>query len=270
MKVLDFGIENVMEVYEGPGGLLWEMLMGELIHCGGEESTRALARDAGIREGMKVLDICSALGGPARLLAREFGAQVTGLDATPRMIQEAIRRTEEAGLSDRVTFKHGNALDLPFRRGTFDVVWGEDAWCYVTDKARLVREAARVLKPGGVLAFTDWVQTGDMSDEEMEALYAFMAFPYMETIPGYVALVQQAGLVLTHAADLSPHFRECMRAYESDLQERLKPAVIHQFGQEVYEAALAGVSLWRKAADEGKVGRGRFIARKPDQPTVSV
>lgn len=263
MKVLDYGIENVMEVYEGPGGALWEMLMGELIHCGGEDSTRALAQIAEIREGMKVLDICSALGGPARLLAREFGAYVTGLDATPRMIQEAVRRTEEAGLSDQVTFKHGNALDLPFRGGTFDVVWGEDAWCYVTDKARLIGEAARVLKPGGVLAFTDWVQTGEMSDDEMEALYGFMAFPYMETIPGYVQLIQQAGLRVTHTADMSAHFRECMHTYESDLQERLKPAVIQQFGQGFFDAALAGVALWRKAADEGKVGRGRFVARKP-------
>lgn len=263
MRVLDYGIENVMEVYEGPGGALWEMLMGELIHCGGEESTRTLAQIAEIREGMRVLDICSALGGPARLLAREFGAYVTGLDATPRMIQEAVRRTEEAGLSDRVMFKHGNALDLPFRRGTFDVVWGEDAWCYVTDKDRLIREAARVLKPGGVLAFTDWVQTAEMSDDEMEALYGFMAFPYMETIPGYVQLIQQAGLAVTHTADMSSHFRECMHAYESDLQERLKPAVVQQFGQEFFDAALAGVALWRKAADEGKVGRGRFVARKP-------
>jgi ubiquinone/menaquinone biosynthesis C-methylase UbiE len=238
--------------------------MGELIHCGGAESTRLLARKAGVGAGTMMLDICSALGGPARLLAREFGADVTGLDATGRMVEEAIKRTANAGLSDRVRFRLGNALDIPFRRDTFDVVWGEDAWCYITDKERLIREAVRVLKPGGTLAFTDWVQTGDMSDEEMDALYGFMAFPYMETISGYAALMDANGLKVEEAEDLSEHFCECMRLYENDLQNRLRPMVVGHFGQELYDGAFAGVALWRKASEEGKVGRGRFIARKPN------
>ena len=41
---------------------------------------------------------------------------------------------------------------------TADFVWGEDAWCYVVDKPRLVAEAARLVKPGGTIAFTDWVE----------------------------------------------------------------------------------------------------------------
>ena len=62
-----------------------------------------------------MLDVCSALGGPARHLASTYGCRVTGLDATTRMIEEAIRRTAEAGLADRIAFKQGNALEMPFR-----------------------------------------------------------------------------------------------------------------------------------------------------------
>ena len=96
---LDVGIENVTEEYDGPGGVLWEMLMGEQIHVGGAKETDILARKAGMTAGSHVLDVCSALGGPARHLAKKYGCRVIGLDAARRMHEDAIRRTQEAGLS---------------------------------------------------------------------------------------------------------------------------------------------------------------------------
>ena len=165
-KHIDISIAEVSEAYAGAVGTLWEMVMGEEIHIGGTVATRELAVLAGITKDDRVLDICSALGGPARHLAAEFGCRVTGIDATPAMVEEATRRTAAAGLEGRVTFRLGNALDLPFRESSFDTVWGQDAWCYVTDKARLIREAARVTRPGGTIAFTDWIQLRDVPDDE--------------------------------------------------------------------------------------------------------
>jgi len=88
-------------------------------------------------------------------------------------------------LSHLIAFRLGNALDMPFHASTFDVVLGQDAWCYLTDKEKLVGEVHRVLKPDGVIAFTDWIQVGNMSDTEWEDLNSFMAFPSMETLDGY-------------------------------------------------------------------------------------
>ena len=68
---LDFTLPDVQQVYEGPVGVLWEMLMGEQIHVGAEKETDILAEKAGINQDTYVLDICSALGGPARHLARK-------------------------------------------------------------------------------------------------------------------------------------------------------------------------------------------------------
>ena len=96
-KRLDVTIGNVNEVYDGPGGILWEMLMGEQIHVGGEQETEILAKKAGVGADSHVLDVCSALGGPARHLAHTYGCSVTGLDATQRMHAEAISRTKQAG-----------------------------------------------------------------------------------------------------------------------------------------------------------------------------
>ena len=261
-KKLDVTIGSVNEVYDGAGGILWEMLMGEQIHVGAETETDLLADKAGITAETHLLDVCSALGGPARYLAKKYACRVTGLDATKRMDEEANRRTEEAGLSDKIDYRLGNALDMPFPASTFDVVWGQDAWCYITDKERLIEECARVLKPGGTLAFTDWLETGPMSDDEVTALNTFMVFPYMETLDGYAALAEAAGLTVVEKEDLSASFAPSIQGYLDMVQNDFRQAIIDNYGQEMYDAVEQGITLWRDASAAGKVGRGRLIARK--------
>ncbi len=259
---LDVGLEQVSEVYSGPGGLLWEMLMGEQIHVGGAPETDVLARHAGVNAASAVLDVCSALGGPARHLAHTTGCRVVGLDGTAKMHAEAERRTRLAGLESRVTFVLGDALDMPFPPATFDVVWGQDAWCYVTDKGRLIAECARVLKPGGVVAFTDWIETGPMSDDTWTALNAFMVFPYLETLDGYAGLAASAGLVVEGREDLSADFARHVQSYLDSLTSTHRQGIVAAYGQDLYDEAARGITLWRDASAVGQVGRGRLIARK--------
>ncbi|MGZ7130052.1 MAG: hypothetical protein ACXVIX_02690 [Halobacteriota archaeon] len=81
----DFSANDVSAVYAGPGGKLWELLMGEEVHIGGVEQTDYLAEKAGIDgrgKDLTLLDICSALGGPARHLAEKYGIRVVGVDIT--------------------------------------------------------------------------------------------------------------------------------------------------------------------------------------------
>ena len=261
-NMLDITIGNVNEVYDGSGGILWEMLMGEQIHVGGEQETDILAQKAGVGPKSHLLDVCSALGGPARHLAKTYGCRVTGLDATRRMHEEAIRRTRQAGLDDRVGFIFGNALDMPFPANTFDVVWGQDAWCYITDKNRLIGECARVMKPGGILAFTDWLETGAMSRDEWDALHTFMVFPYMETLEGYASLAESAGLTVIGQEDLTPDFARNVQMYLDDVQNRFRQGIVDSYGREMFDEVERGITLWRNASAAGKVGRGRIIARK--------
>lgn len=261
-KRLNYSLDDVRKIYEGPVGVLWEMLMGEEIHVGGETETDILAEKAGINNTTRVLDICSALGGPARHLAKKYGCRVTGLDGTEKMLTEARRRTEEAGLSDMIEYKAGDAQEIPFQDGTFDVVWGQDAWCYVEDKNRLIKESHRVLKPGGVVAFTDWIQVGSMSEKEWEDLNNFMVFPYMETLDGYKDILNETGFEITEKEDLSKDFAEHCHKYQGILQNELKGGIIENYGEELYSAAETGLAMWVSAADENKVGRGRLIAKK--------
>ncbi len=261
-KKLDFTIADVVDVYSGPVGILWEMLMGEQIHVGGEKETDALAKKAHLEKNSTVLDVCSALGGPARYLARKYGCTITGLDATQKMIDEAMKRTEQQELSHLITYKLGNALDMPFKSETFDVVLGQDAWCYVTNKNRLLQEAKRVLKPRGIIAFTDWLQIGTMIESEWIDLNSFMVFPYMETLDGYVNELKGLDFKILEAEDVSVDFTAHCHIYQDMLRKTLKDSIIAQYGKELFEAADSGLAKWVQAADESKVGRGRIIAQK--------
>jgi sarcosine/dimethylglycine N-methyltransferase len=261
-KRYDYTGKDVQDVYDGPGGLLWEAVMSEQIHSGKDEVTDRMAAAVGLKPGVHVLDVCSALGAPARHIAKKYGVKVTGLDFTKTMNAKAIERNKAAGLDNVITIVDGNAMDMPFKKETFDVVWGQEAWCYVTDKDQLMEEAARVLKPGGKVIFTDWVITGKPTEEELAKLYESMAFPYMETLQGWADLMKKYGLRNIEVKDQTDEYAKCFDEYKKMVEVDLKPAIMKNFGPELFGFATGLVDLWRDAAHAHKVGRGWYMAEK--------
>lgn len=259
----DFSVKDVSDAYDGPVGLLWEILMGDHIHVGGEAETKRLADKLKIDKNTYLLDVCSALGGPARYIAKNYGSKIVGLDITETMLRKAQERTEADGLTDLIEYRRGNALDIPERSNTFDVVWGQDAWCYITSKERLIEEVVRVCKPGGKIGFTDWIlgSTPMSSQEEADFLFEFMIFPNMETIEGYKALLEKNNCRVIEVKDLQEDFTKHMYIYFEKVQS-IKEDVVKGFGEELYQVAESGVKAWVKAADDNKVSRGLWIAEK--------
>ena len=80
----------------------------------------------------------------------------------------------------------GDALNLPFENQTFDIVWGQDAWCHIPNKEQLITQAHRVLVPGGCVAFTDWVEIGPMAADERKTLLSAMAAPQAKGDPNNI------------------------------------------------------------------------------------
>jgi SAM-dependent methyltransferase len=124
------------------------------LHARGLEATADHTKPLGLGPGATVLDIGSGLGGPARFMAVTFGCAVTGIDLTPEFVEAANEFTRRCGLPGRVTFRQGDALALPFPDASFDAVTCQYVAMNIEDKATLLRQAARVLKRGGRLAFS--------------------------------------------------------------------------------------------------------------------
>jgi len=117
-----------------------------------------VVRSARIRAGELVLDIACGTGNTA-LMARARGAVVTGLDLTPELLAIARKRATDADYAD-ITWKEGDAENLPFPDGAFDVVVSSCGLMFAPDQQKVSNEVARVIRPGGRIAIQAWTREG--------------------------------------------------------------------------------------------------------------
>lgn len=129
-----------------------DLIAFDELHIMGRQATKLLGERAGLTEGMRVLDLGSGLGGPARTLAETFGCHVTGVDLSAAYVQAAADLSRRVGLEGRVAFRRADALALPFGNNGFDAVLMFHLNMNIADKTALFKEALRVLKSGGCLA----------------------------------------------------------------------------------------------------------------------
>jgi SAM-dependent methyltransferase len=259
------GLSEVQAVYSGPEGRLWELIMGQQIHIGGFVSSMDLAERAGIGSGMTGVDLCCCNGAGMRFLVRfRDAARMHGVDATEKVIEQGRLRCEQEGLSGKIEFILADVCDSGLAGSSADFVWGEDAWCYVVDKDKLIAEAARIVKPGGVIAFTDWIEgkTG-LGDAEAERFLTFMKFPNVQDLDGYGNLLTSNGCELITAADtgrFAPHVDLYLNMLNMQLTyDALK---IIGFNSGLMQAMGAEMVFMQELAHAGKIAQGLFIARK--------
>jgi SAM-dependent methyltransferase len=259
------GLSDVQAVYSGSEGQLWELVMGQQIHLGGFRSSMELAEKARIGPGMTGVDLCCCSGAGMRFLVRfRDVAQMFGVDATATVIEQGRHRTEAEGFSSRITFIQADACWTGLSNGCADFVWGEDAWCYVVDKPRLIAEAVRLLKPNGVVAFTDWVDGRvPMTAEELKRYHAFMKFPNTLDLDGYASLLAQQGCEVVAAEDTG-RFVPCVDLYLDMLNVQLTSDALRIIGYNMGLMESLGVEMnfLRDLVHAGKVVQGRIIARK--------
>ena len=124
-------------------------------HIRGRTATDELVQWVEVQPGHVLLDVGCGLGGTSRYLAATVGCDVVGLDLTEEYCRVAEMLSARVGLADQTVFRQGSALALPFGDRHFDVVWTEHVQMNIADKAGFYSEIARVLKPGGRLAFHD-------------------------------------------------------------------------------------------------------------------
>ncbi len=128
-------------------------------HVRGAEVSREIAREINLN-GSRVLDVGCGIGGPARMLADEFNCEVTGIDMSHDFILTARKLSALVGLGEKTEFIQGDALELPFGNGLFDIAWTQHVQMNINDKATFYSEISRVLKENGIFIYYDIFRTG--------------------------------------------------------------------------------------------------------------
>jgi len=177
-----------------------------VLHPGGLELTSELARMCGVGPGSRVLDVACGTGESACHLAATLGCEITGVDASPHMIEAASRKAAGTGL--RATFQQADAHHLPFPDGSFDAVLCECAVCAMKKDAA-IREMARVTASGGRVGIHDLCWNDDTPQSLKDAL-ADLEDERPETLGGWKRLFESCGLTEVTATPRSALLRDWM------------------------------------------------------------
>ncbi|MBD03186.1 MAG: SAM-dependent methyltransferase [Gemmatimonadetes bacterium] len=248
---------------------------GEDIHIGLYESDEDTIAEASRRtveqlaqqlgrldDSMHVLDMGSGYGGTARYLAETTGCRVTGLNLSEVENQRARQLNEDRGLQERVTIVDGSfeAVDSPGE--SFDAVCSQDAFLHSGERLRVVSEAARVLKPGGVFAFTDIMQADDCPDGVLQPILDRIHLSDLGSPAFYRSAASVQGLEEVAFRDLSPHLSTHYGRVLTET-ELWEAALKHRVSSDYLERMKKGLSHWVDGGERGYLVWGIFVFRKP-------
>ena len=259
--------EIILTKLKASRGHLDELTPDELFphdqdHYGGLAANDVLAARAGIGKDTRVADFCAGLGGPSRYFAHRYGADVTGIELTPARVKGAEELTRRVGLAHRVRVIEGNVMQVPLVDDSVDAVVSQEALLHVPDKPRALAEAYRILKPGGRIAFTDWVAHRPLSGADRELMWQGMAVTDLYDLLTYAGLVREAGFVVNAAEDLTAEWSEILvhrLAMYRKLREETQAAGTPAGHDAFYESYVRLVDL----VNEAVLGGGRFSGQKP-------
>ena len=187
-------------------------------------TNRFLAKVAKVDRTSRVLDAGCGIGGSAIWLAEHLGAHVVGLTLSARQARRAALLARRHGVSDRVTFHVGDYERSALADESFDVVWAIESACYAVDKRRFLREAFRLVHPGGRLVVADGFLRRPPHGEEVVAYETFLrglVLPNLALREEFLAAARATGFVQVEHWDKTASaipsarrmYRRCAAAY---------------------------------------------------------
>ena len=264
-SITNVGLAEVTALYSGAQGGFMQILFGEQIHIGGMKGSIELAERAEIKPGSSGIDLCCCNGADMRWLVRFRGvASMIGVDATEGVVERGRRVSAEEGLVDRIKIMLADACQSGLPTASADFIWSQDAWCYVVDKPRLIAEAARLVRPRGVIAFTDWVEGSTrMTDAEAQRFLGMMTLANVEDIGGYVRLLSDNACEVRVAEDTG-RFPSFIELYLNMVEMQLTYDILKTlaFRNDLLQTVTEGFRFLAELARADKIAQARFVARR--------
>lgn len=218
-------------------------------HLGRREATREFARDLGLIDGMRLIDIGSGLGGPARYMASAYGCVVTGIDLTEEFVDVANVLTERCGMAMQVSFQQASALALPFADESFERATLIHVGMNIEDKATLFAEIRRVLRHGGLFGLYEIMQVRDGALPYPMPWAMTPDTSFVRSPETYRRLLKEAGFSLETEQDHS--------ALAIRLAQEMRASAANTGGQTLGLGALMGERAAERMGNVGmSVGNG--------------
>jgi len=210
----------------------------------------------------RVIDAGAGYGGAARWLARNKGCHVACVNLSETQNERNRELTKAAGLEDRITVHDGSFEEIPFQAACFDYAWSQDSLLHSGDRARVLAEIDRVLKPGGEVIFTDPMQADDCPSGVLQPVLDRIHLDSLGSMAFYRQEAKRLGwdeVGFTELTDqLVRHYRrvrEELEARRGELREVVSDAYIDRM--------IQGLGHWVDAGRKGYLAWGIAHFRKP-------
>ena len=226
---------------------------------GGLDAVRGFCGRLRMRQGMKILEVGSGLGGSAFHLAETYGADVLGLDVSAEMVALSTERQQEKGLTS-VSFRQGDIRTSDLEVGTFDLVWTRDCVLYLPEKSCVWRNVYTALKPGGQLFVTDFCRGGGPLSDEFETYLEECRY-YLQALDDYVGALEAAGFGQVHMEDITTAFVDGLRQEQGRLVDD-RGAFLREFGEDDYDYLITRWDKKIRFCERGDLKWGLFVAMR--------
>ncbi len=215
---------------------------------------------------LRILDIGSGYGGAARYLAQTYGCQVVALNLSEVENERARRMTREQGLDHLVHIMDGSFENIPQQINSFDVVWSQDAILHSPDRALVISEVARVLKPGGQFLFTDPMQADDCPQSVLRPILDRIHLQSLGSPSFYQWAAHRFGLIEVGFQDLSCQLVIHYSRVLQEMQHRLEE-LIYTVSSDYIKKMKKGLAHWIDGGNKRHLVWGIFHFRKPTLET---
>jgi sarcosine/dimethylglycine N-methyltransferase len=227
-------------------------------------ATARLAELAHVSAGTRVLETACGVGGSARFLAAERGAQIVATNIARSQLAIAEEWTRNSVGAGRIRFEFADYHALPYADASFDVYWCQDSLLFSTDRHRALAEAARVVRPGGTVAISDLIVVGAPAPDTAALLSAISAAGIWSA-GNYRAGLEAAGFEAIVTEDWSRHVLPSFDRIAAGIAaKRARLAAIASEAD--VDETLERYALWCQAARTGNLGWGAFVGTRRPAP----